>query len=132
MALPGVVPNELAATVTVAVACGTVGGTVRMVVSVSSSVSSSPLANALYMLLVYPFWPVVLQSSMAVRRLPYASWKNVFRAGYVLMAVASHVSNSLRGNMLDVARIRIAFAIICYAEYGTCPIRWTSWHCSRR
>jgi hypothetical protein len=62
--------------------------------------------------LVYPFCPDVLRSSNAIRHHLHTSWKKVLRAGYVLLATASHASNSLSGNMLDVTRMQTAVAII--------------------
>jgi hypothetical protein len=65
------------------------------------------------------FWPYVLWSSNAMRHLPYALWKNVLRAGYLLLAVDCHMLNSLSGNMLDVMRMQTVVAMIWSLEYRT-------------
>ena len=51
-------------------------------------------------------------AAIAARHCPYASWKNVLRAGYILVADASHMSNSLRGKMLAWKRMQMAFTMI--------------------
>jgi hypothetical protein len=56
---------------TAVVAAAAVGGTVMIVSTVSSSVSSLVASNALYIVLfVYPVCPVVVRSSIAIRRRP--------------------------------------------------------------
>jgi hypothetical protein len=60
-----------------------------------------------------------------------ASWMNVLRAGYILVAVASQ-SNFLRRKMLAWIRLQMVFTMICSLEYGSLPIRWISWHYSMR
>ena len=63
----GAVLNVLPAVVAVAAVCGAM----TIVSTVLSSVSSSTASNALYIvLLVYPVCPVVVRSSIAVRRCP--------------------------------------------------------------
>jgi hypothetical protein len=51
---------------------------------------------------------------------------NILRAGYVLVAIVSHVSNSLRGEIFDWKRMRTVVAIIWLSEYGIFPILWIS------
>ena len=83
-----------------------------LTVLLSDSFSFSSAKTLYIVWLEYPFWPDVLRNAIAVRRHPYALCMNVLRAGYVFWAVASHVSNSLRGNMFDWISILTAFAMI--------------------
>ncbi len=81
-------------------------------VTVLLSVSSSPSKMLYIVWLAYPFCPDMLQSSNAIRHCPYALWKKVLKPVYVLLAIDSHASNSLSGNILDMTRMWTAVVII--------------------
>jgi hypothetical protein len=95
-----------------------------MVVTVSSLVSSLP-SHTLYMFWVaYPFCPDVLRSAIDVSCCPYASLKKVLRVGYILVANASHESNSWKRKMLAWKGMQMAFSMIWSSEYGSFPMHW--------
>ena len=97
-----VFPNVLPA-VAAATACVTV---VASSLLVSSPVVELVPAKALALLPTYLRLPAVLRKDIAVNLLVYASWMKVYRPGYVLLGMASHVSNSLMGKMPDCIRRR--------------------------
>jgi hypothetical protein len=100
-----------------------------------SILSSTFSSNELYMLLLfltYPCCPDVFLSWIKVRRLVYASWMKVLRMGYVLVGIASHVSNSFNGKIPDAMSSLTALLMICLAVYGSPAIVWISWHYSKR
>ncbi len=98
-------------------------------VAVLLLVLPSPPKTLYIVWLAYPFCPDMLRSSNAVWCCPYALWKRVLRAGYVLLAIASHASNSWSGDMLDVTRMLTGVAMIWSSKYRTFLICWISWQC---
>ncbi len=87
--------------------------------------------NILYIFCcTYPCWPAVLRKWMNVRHLEYASWMNVFKIGYNLTGMASHVSHFINGKIPDCIRRRTALPMTCFGMYGSWAIVWNSWHCS--
>jgi hypothetical protein len=63
--------------------------------------SSFSLFKMLYMFYrTYPCWPAVFCNWMDMRHLECASWINVFKIGYDLFGIASHLSNSFNGKIV--------------------------------
>jgi hypothetical protein len=120
----GVVPNV--PTVAAATAKTFVIGVIIVTVSLLLLSLLIPSRTLCIVWCVYPFCPDVLRNASKVRQRMYAAWMNVFRAGYVFVAIASQVLKSFIERRLDPTRIQTAFRMICSVVNGTCPMIWIS------